>query len=198
MPFSASSTQPLKIVCEVLTPVFCHGKPVVVDASLLWELLQGYTSLLVERKVRLLSFAMTVFLHRGTKTNTCTEFRKVLNYPNPTTLIAVQDIGNKSFNKFLIHFETSIFSYSLHVLAQVATGQAQSKTLEASLEKIAGQESNVLFCRHALMGTRPLGMSITPDSMDRELSLTFRDLASNIYYEEDASGHPFSECPRGY
>lgn len=88
------------------------------------------------------------------------EYRKVLNYYNPTSLAAIQSLGQHTFNKFLIHYETSLVSYSLDILARLASGQAQAKSLDASLERIAGHDSSsVLFFRYANFGNRALGQS---------------------------------------
>lgn len=70
-------------------------------------------------------------------------------------MAAIESLGNKVFNKFIIHVDSSLVSYSLDLLARVSLGQAQSKTLDASSEKITGQDS-VLFFRHAQIGQRIL------------------------------------------
>lgn len=84
------------------------------------------------------------------------EFRKVLHYPNPTSMAAIQTAGKKVFNKFVIQFESALFSYSLDLIARVALGQAHPQTLDASLEKIAGNDTNILFFRHAYISQRSL------------------------------------------
>ncbi|KAF8896352.1 hypothetical protein BD779DRAFT_1668158 [Infundibulicybe gibba] len=83
-------------------------------------------------------------------------FRKVLPYGNPSSLAAIEGIGEKTFNKFIVHYDTSVFSYSLEIIARVALGQAQIGALEATMERIAGQDSNVLFCKHIQIGQRVL------------------------------------------
>jgi hypothetical protein len=85
-----------------------------------------------------------------------TDFVKVLNLPNAISLAAIQSLGKKTFNKFVVHVETALLSYSLDILARVALGQAQPKTLSASLERIVGQDTAVLFFRHAYIGQRVL------------------------------------------
>ncbi|KAJ7593119.1 hypothetical protein C8J56DRAFT_930435 [Mycena floridula] len=83
-------------------------------------------------------------------------FRKVLNYSSPTSMAALETHGTKVFNKFLISFEGSLLSYSLDLLARVSMDQADAKSLTSSMEKVAGQNSNILFFRHARIGQRLL------------------------------------------
>lgn len=84
-------------------------------------------------------------------------FRRVLTFSNPPTLIALQD-----FNKLVVQHEASLLAYSLDILARVAQGQTQPQTLDASMEKLAGQDGNVLFARSGRVGNRTLrGSSLT-------------------------------------
>jgi RHO1 GDP-GTP exchange protein 1/2 len=66
-------------------------------------------------------------------------------------MIALQD-----FNKFVVQHEASLLAYSLDLLARVAQGQAPPHTLDASMEKLAGQDGSVLFVRSGLVGNRTL------------------------------------------
>jgi RHO1 GDP-GTP exchange protein 1/2 len=61
-----------------------------------------------------------------------------------------------NFKKFIVHHETSLFSYSLDILARVAQGNSQSNTLDATGEKIAGQDGSVLFFKAGYIGNRSL------------------------------------------
>ncbi|KAL0955022.1 hypothetical protein HGRIS_003941 [Hohenbuehelia grisea] len=104
------------------------------------------------------------------------KFVKVLNYANPTSIAAIQTLGNKAYNKFLVHYDTNLFSYSLDLLARVALGQAQHNMLDASLERLAGSEShantgNVLFVRHAVIGQRMLVIYASKRTLGVSLSL---------------------------
>jgi hypothetical protein len=66
-------------------------------------------------------------------------------------MIALHD-----FNKFIVQHEASLLSYSLDLLARVAQGQAPPQTLDASMEKLAGQDGSVLFARSGRVGNRTL------------------------------------------
>lgn len=68
-------------------------------------------------------------------------FRKILSYGNPSSIIVLQDA-----NKFIVHHENYLLAYSLDILARVAMYQAPASSLDASLEKIAGGDGTVLFC----------------------------------------------------
>ncbi|KAG1781631.1 hypothetical protein EV702DRAFT_1177351 [Suillus placidus] len=68
-------------------------------------------------------------------------FRKILSYGNPSSIIVLQD-----FNKFIVHHESYLLAYSLDILARVAMYQAPASSLDASMEKIAGGDGTVLFC----------------------------------------------------
>ncbi|KAF7424638.1 hypothetical protein PC9H_009946 [Pleurotus ostreatus] len=88
-------------------------------------------------------------------------FRKVLSCNNPISMAAIQSMDGKDFNKFLVHYDTSLVSYSLDLLARFALGEASKQALDASLERIAGGDSgagtgNVLFFKHAQVERRML------------------------------------------
>ncbi|EIW84261.1 hypothetical protein CONPUDRAFT_163433 [Coniophora puteana RWD-64-598 SS2] len=78
-------------------------------------------------------------------------FQRVLSYPNPNTIIALQES-----NRFVIHHDSYLISYSLDLLARVSQSQSPPSSLDASLEKIAGHDGNVLFCRAGRIGGRVL------------------------------------------
>jgi hypothetical protein len=84
------------------------------------------------------------------------EFRRIFTHPNPTSIAAIQTVGPKTFNKFIIHFDTTLVSYSLDVLAQVALGEAQPNSLQATMQKLAGQDGHVVFFKHVHIGDRVL------------------------------------------
>ncbi len=69
-------------------------------------------------------------------------------------MAALQTLGNKTFNKFIVHVNGSLLSYSLELIARVAMGQAEPKALGASMEKIVANE--VIFFKHLHVGTRVL------------------------------------------
>ncbi len=88
------------------------------------------------------------------------EFTKVLNHISPLALAAVQTYKDKIFNKFIIHHESSLISYSLDLIVRVSQGQADVKLLNASMEKIAGQLNSVVFFKHTHVGSRVLSRSL--------------------------------------
>ncbi|KAF4571140.1 hypothetical protein EYR36_008468 [Pleurotus pulmonarius] len=103
-------------------------------------------------------------------------FRKVLGLNNPISMAAIQSLGEKNFNKFLVHYDTSLVSYSLDILARVALGDAPRRALDASLEHIAGSDSsagtgNVLFFKHAKVGQRMLVIYASRKTLSLSLSL---------------------------
>jgi hypothetical protein len=85
------------------------------------------------------------------------EFKLVLNLRDAEQLAAVHELGGKQFRRLVVHHDHTILSYSLDVLARVVTGQAQASTLDATMERVAGNDSNVLFMRVAEIGQRLLG-----------------------------------------
>lgn len=84
------------------------------------------------------------------------DFRWVLNYKNPTSLATLTSLGDKVFNRFVIHSDSSLVSYSLDILSRLALGQTQTQTLDASIERITGNDINVTFCKHVHLGGRAL------------------------------------------
>jgi hypothetical protein len=84
------------------------------------------------------------------------DFRRIFTYPDPYSLAVFQSVGGRVFNKFIIHSDTFLWSYSLDTVARVTLGQADPKTLIATGEKIAGVESNVVFVKHVDIGGRAL------------------------------------------
>jgi hypothetical protein len=68
-------------------------------------------------------------------------------------------IALPDFNKFVVQHEASLLAYSLDLLARVAQGQAPPQTLDASMEKLAGQDGSVLFARSGRVGNRTLRKS---------------------------------------
>jgi len=84
-----------------------------------------------------------------------TDFRKVLNLPNPTYMVALE-----KFNKFIVHHDSSLLSYSIDILARVALGHSQPQLLEATLEKIAEHDGHILFFRAGRIGNRTLSKHV--------------------------------------
>jgi hypothetical protein len=65
-------------------------------------------------------------------------------------------VALEKFNKFLVHSESGLLSYSIDLLTRVALGQAPPEALEASQEKIAGQDGHILLFRTGRIGSRTL------------------------------------------
>ncbi|KAF8149926.1 hypothetical protein B0H34DRAFT_731762 [Crassisporium funariophilum] len=84
------------------------------------------------------------------------KFKWILNYKNATSLAALTTLGTKSFNRLLVHADSAIVSYSLDILARLALGQSHPQTLEASIERIGGNDNNIIFCRHVHLSGRAL------------------------------------------
>jgi len=82
--------------------------------------------------------------------------KQVFTYSNPHYLAALQSIEGKVFNKFIIHADNRVTSYSLELMARFITGACDPKVLEASKEVVTTPEQNVLFVRHVIMGERVL------------------------------------------
>ncbi|KAI0322603.1 hypothetical protein OF83DRAFT_1049094 [Amylostereum chailletii] len=129
-------------------------------------------------------------------------FRKVLPFVSPTSMAVLQD-----FNKFIVHHETSLMSYSLDLVARVAQGQSTQQNLEGSLERLAGNDGNVLFFRagrlsertivvyasksfmqvtlHALEATNTTETSLTA-KRTRSGHISYRSFGSPCYVPRDA------------
>jgi hypothetical protein len=83
-----------------------------------------------------------------------TEFRKALTASNPASMFAIETVADRKFSRFVLQHDSSIVSYSLDILARVGLGQADVKTLLASMEK--HDSSNVLFSSLVNIGKRTL------------------------------------------
>jgi hypothetical protein len=72
-------------------------------------------------------------------------------------MAALQTVGNTVINRFIVHSEPEVVSYSLELLARLALGQTTPEILDASMEKIGVSESNITFCKSIQIGGRGLG-----------------------------------------
>ena len=66
-------------------------------------------------------------------------------------------VALEKFNKFLVHNESGLLSYSIDLLTRVALGQAPAQALEATQERIAGQDGHIMLVRTGHIGNRTLG-----------------------------------------
>ncbi|KAJ7603752.1 hypothetical protein DFH06DRAFT_1256028 [Mycena polygramma] len=81
-------------------------------------------------------------------------FHKALTTSNPNSIFAIETVANKPFHRFVVQHDSSIISFSLDILGRLGLGQADSKTLIASLEK--HDTNNVLFSKVMQVGKRVL------------------------------------------
>ncbi|TFY66575.1 hypothetical protein EVG20_g4514 [Dentipellis fragilis] len=88
--------------------------------------------------------------HRGQSS-----YRRVLPYASPPFIAVLQ-----TFGKFLVQHESSLYSYSLDLLARAALQQTTQQALDGSMEKLAGNEGSVIFFRVGQLGERALGDNV--------------------------------------
>ncbi|KAG6889289.1 hypothetical protein C0992_005705 [Termitomyces sp. T32_za158] len=70
-------------------------------------------------------------------------------HANPTGLAAIGTVGLTVYNKFIIHVEGSLFSYSLDVIAQAALERIQSlEAITDTMEKVTKFDSAIIFFKH--------------------------------------------------
>lgn len=75
------------------------------------------------------------------------DYRRVFNHPNVQSIAAIQ---TNQINKFIIHHETDVVSYSLDLIALCCLGQERPQTLEGSKERVVPKDQHVLFLRHMI------------------------------------------------
>lgn len=63
------------------------------------------------------------------------------------------------YNKILVHSDEGLDSYSLELMARVALGTSRPQDLDASRERISGQDVAVVFARVETVGSRTMGTS---------------------------------------
>ncbi|EEB87394.1 hypothetical protein MPER_15263, partial [Moniliophthora perniciosa FA553] len=83
-------------------------------------------------------------------------YRKALNHNSPTAIAALQTLGNKTFNRLVVHIDSSLLCYSLDLLAQVALGRVDPKAMAHSFERVVAPDANVIFFKHLEIGHRVL------------------------------------------
>ncbi|KAF7327861.1 hypothetical protein MKEN_00366000 [Mycena kentingensis (nom. inval.)] len=81
-------------------------------------------------------------------------FHKALASSNPTSFIPLDTVANRPFNRFVVQHDSSLVSYDLQLLGQVALGQCDPKKLHASYEK--HETNNVMFSKVVKVGKRVL------------------------------------------
>ena len=99
---------------------------------------------------------------------------------HPTSLAAMTTIGRKTFNRLVIHADSAVMTYSLDILARLALDKSQVHSLDASIERVGGNDVNIVLCRHVHSNKRALCSYIYIfDIFDIELITT----SSDIWFE---------------
>lgn len=75
---------------------------------------------------------------------------------HPTSLAALTTLGRKTFNRLVIHVDSSVMTYSLDILARLALDKSHAHSLDASLERVGGNDVNIVLCRHVHLDKRAL------------------------------------------
>lgn len=88
--------------------------------------------------------------------NIVTEFRRILNYRHPTSLAALTTSGHKTFNRFVVHADSAIMTYSLDILARLALDKSHLHSLDASIERVGQNDGSIVFCKHIHLDERAL------------------------------------------
>ena len=117
---------------------------------------QGYTLHLLNQMVLQFFFLVSLFSLLMDEKNIVTEFRLILNYMHPTSLAAMTTLGRKTFNRLVVHVDSSVMTYSLDILARLALDKSQVQSLDASIERIGGNDVNIVLCRHIHFNKRAL------------------------------------------
>lgn len=81
-----------------------------------------------------------------------TQYRIVLRHQSPQHLFALPD-----FNRFLVHVDGTVLSYSLDLMLRLSQGDSTQQALNASLEKVSGQDTNVILFRAGVVKDRAIG-----------------------------------------
>ena len=79
-------------------------------------------------------------------------YRVVLRHPNPHYICALPD-----FNKFLVHVDNSVWSYSLDLMARLSQGQSSHQALTSTMERVSDKDANVIIFRAGVVKDRTLG-----------------------------------------
>jgi hypothetical protein len=81
-----------------------------------------------------------------------TAFQKVLEYYEATSIVAIPE-----YNKFIVHCDSALFSYSLELAIRVSQGDSASEQSLAGSEGRLGQEhGEVLFFKAGRIADRTL------------------------------------------
>ena len=75
---------------------------------------------------------------------------------HPTSLAALTTFGRKTFNRLVVHVDSAVMTYSLDILARLALDKSQAHSLDASIERVGGNDLNIVLCRHIHFNKRAL------------------------------------------
>jgi len=78
-------------------------------------------------------------------------YRKVLDSSGPISMVAIQD-----FDKFLVHCESTLYSYPLDMVARTSQGELTLESLVNSEEKLAQGHGKILFFKAGRLADRTL------------------------------------------
>jgi len=79
------------------------------------------------------------------------QYRIVLRHQSPQYIFALPD-----FNRFLVHVDGMVLSYSLDLMLRLSQGDSTQQALNASLEKVSGQDTNVILFRAGVVKDRAI------------------------------------------
>jgi hypothetical protein len=78
-------------------------------------------------------------------------YRKVLDSHGPNSMIAIQE-----FDIFLVHCESTLYSYPLDMLVRVSQGELALEDLIKSEEKLGQDHGNISFFKAGRVANRTL------------------------------------------
>ncbi|KAI0342848.1 hypothetical protein BDW22DRAFT_1357379 [Trametopsis cervina] len=88
------------------------------------------------------------------------DYKRVLKMTNIMSLYAIQE-----HNKVLVHSDDGLNAYSLDLMARVALGTSRPQDLDASRERLSGQDVAVVFARVERIGQRTVVLYATKSFM---------------------------------
>ncbi|KAI0303762.1 hypothetical protein B0F90DRAFT_1816034 [Multifurca ochricompacta] len=105
-----------------------------------------------------LAVGCTNGIYVGMRTDS--SFRRVLEFTSPTSIVALP-----TFNKFLVHYETALFSYPLDLCIRVSQGKATAQSLYDSAERLGQKDGSVSLFNAGRIADRTLVVYATKSFM---------------------------------
>lgn len=115
------------------------------------------------------------FIGNEVDINNFTVYRRVLNFRNAIAIFAIQ-----KHNKILIHIDESLLSYSLDMIARASQNNTTPKALDASMEKVSGQDK-VTVAKVGIVKGRSVGTHLSSSLQCVHLTHIFSDLRSKRF-----------------